>query len=94
MTPKRAPSYFLAPWEPADASAIQALQRGEADAAQQKRALDWIIKTAAGTYNVSFQPGVPDATAFAEGRRFVGIEIVKLLHINPRAFVKEQNVSN
>lgn len=92
MAVNKKPPYFSAPWEPADASAVQALQRGEADAAQQKRALDWIIKHAAGTYNVSFQPGMPDATAFAEGRRFVGTEIIKLLLVNPRAFVKEQNV--
>lgn len=90
MTPKK-PPFFNAPWEPADASAIQAIQRGEADAAQQKRALDWIIKIAAGTYNVSFQPGMADATAFAEGRRFVGTEIVKLLLVNPSAFTKDQN---
>jgi len=83
------PPYFACPWDPADATAMQALQRGEADPTQQKRALDWIIKVAAGTYNTSFHPGQADATAFSEGRRFVGTEIVKLLVLVPRAFTKE-----
>jgi hypothetical protein len=85
------PAFFSAPWEPADASAVQALARGEANPEQQKRALDWVIKTGAATYNTSFTPGSPDATAFAEGRRFVGTQIVKLLSINVAAFVKEQH---
>jgi hypothetical protein len=88
MTPK-VPPYFSCPWEPADASALQALQQGEASPEQQRRALDWVIKIACGTYNTSFYPGQPDASAFAEGRRFVGTEIVKLLIVVPRAFTKE-----
>lgn len=85
----KAPPYFRADWAPADASAMQALQRGDATPEQQRRALDWIIKVGAATYNTSFQPGAPDATAFAEGRRFVGTEIIKLLMVNPKAFTKE-----
>lgn len=89
-TSKATPSYFLAPWEPADASAMRALERGEATPEQQKRALSWIINVGAATYNQSFTPGQPDASAFAEGRRYVGLQIVKLLHINPKAFVKDK----
>lgn len=87
---KTTPPYFLAPWEPADASAMQALERGEASPEQQKRALAWIINVGAGTYNQSFVPGQQDASAFAEGRRFVGLQLVKLLHVNPQAFVKDK----
>jgi hypothetical protein len=85
----KVPPYFSAPWDPADASALQALQRGDASPDQQKRALDWVVKTAAQTYNTSFFPGMADATAFAEGRRFVGTMIVELLLVNPSAFTKE-----
>lgn len=87
---KTTPPYFLAPWEPADASAMQALERGEATPEQQKRALSWIINVGAATYNQSFVPGQQDASAFAEGRRFVGLQLVKLLHVNPQAFVKDK----
>lgn len=81
---RKVPPYFRADYDVPDVSALQALARGEADADQQRRALDWIIRRAAGTYQVSFQPGAPDATAFSEGRRFVGTEIVKLLALSLR----------
>lgn len=67
-------------WEPADAYAMQALAKGIANEGQQKRALDWIIRSA-GTYNVTFFAGQPDCTHFAEGSRHVGLQIVKLLNL-------------
>jgi len=90
--PTKVPAFFDCPWEPADASALQALTRGEASPEQQRRALDWIVKVGAGTYNVSFMPGQADSTAFAEGRRYVGLQIVKLLAVIPHAFTKEKHV--
>lgn len=75
------------PWIPpayglGDISAIQALSNGTADAAQQKRALKWIIYQACCTYDLSYRPGTPDEVAFAEGKRFVGLQLVKALHLN------------
>lgn len=69
-------------WDLPDAGAIQALARGEANDAQQKRALDYIIRSLAGTYDLSYRSGKSDDTAFAEGRRFVGLQIVKLINAN------------
>ena len=66
-------------WLEADAQALRALMRGEATAHQQKRALDFIINEVAATYDMSYRPGDPTATAFAEGKRFVGHTIVFLL---------------
>lgn len=77
--------WLPADWDIADASAIQALQRGDASAEQQRRALGWIINTAAGTYDLSYRPGGQDGerdTAFALGRVFVGQQIVKLMKIS------------
>lgn len=71
-------------YEPADVSAIQALHRGEATPDQQKRALDWIIG-AAGTYDLSYRPDSDRDSAFAEGKRFVGLQLVKLLKLNMAA---------
>lgn len=68
-------------WTPADVAAIQALQRGEATPDQQKRALDYIIHSA-GTYDLSYRPSSDRDTAFAEGKRFVGLQIVTKLKIN------------
>ena len=60
---------------------IQALARGNASMDQQKRALAWIIESAAGTYEMSYRPGAGEGdrdTVFAEGRRFVGNQVVKM----------------
>jgi hypothetical protein len=70
---------------------MQALQRGDASPEQQRRALDWIIRVGATTYDSTFFPGEPDASAFAQGRRFVGLEVVKLLKVVPHAFVKDRS---
>ena len=65
----------------ADAAAIQALLVGTANAEQQRRALDWIIKLAAGTYEFHFYPSDRE-TAFALGKASVGQQIVKLSKLN------------
>src|SRR3546814_12923992 len=72
-----------APWlppsyEPPDVGAIQALARGDASEDQQRRALRNIVETLAGTYDLSYRPDSTHDTAFAEGRRFVGLTLVKL----------------
>ena len=83
--PRRPPPgapWIPASWDDADAGAVQALARGDAGPEQQKRALDWIINLACGTYDLSFSPDSDRATSFAEGRRFVGLQIVKLIRVN------------
>lgn len=75
------------PWLPAsyttaDVSAIQALYRGEADEYQQKRALRWIIETAARTYDEQYYPESSRDTDYALGMRKVGQQIVKLTKLD------------
>lgn len=70
-----------APYEKADILAIRACLAGVASEAQQKRAMDWIITRAANLYDMSYRDQVDGgvtATAFHEGRRFVGSQIVKM----------------
>lgn len=62
--------------------ALQALGQGNANEGQQKLALNWIIQDASGAYELSYRSdadGGERETAFAEGRRFVGLQTVKLL---------------
>ena len=62
--------------------ALQALARGEADAGMQQRALAWIVYAASGMNELSFRSdgeGGERETAFAEGRRFVGMQIQKMV---------------
>lgn len=83
------PAGFSPPdYELADAAAIKALAMGTATEHQQKKALDWIIRAAAGTYDLDYRPDSREH-AFVSGRRFVGLQIVKLLNIDLNAIVKQ-----
>lgn len=72
-----------------DVRAIQALvqyaaENGPAPGPHEvKRALDWIINSACGTYEEPFVPGRQDVKDYLMGRRSVGLAIVKLMHIKP-----------
>jgi hypothetical protein len=68
-------------YEPEHVSAIQLLERGECPEHLQKIAFEWIVTQAAGLYDQSYRTN-PYDTAFAEGRRFVGNTIIKMLKID------------
>lgn len=82
-TPHPPEPWLPVPFAKADAYAIKALARGEATEEQQKRALEWFVYTASVADDLSYRPGVDGdrATAFAEGRRFVGLQTLKLVNI-------------
>lgn len=91
MTTKKAiPPYLRCDYDLPVVSAVQALQRGEASPEQQKGFLSWLINQAAATYGQSFQESGDRETVFAEGRRFVGLQCVKLLHLSTNALRKAQ----
>jgi|GEM_PF-5117775 len=74
-------------WDPADAYAIQACIEGKADPHQQTRAMQFIVDDLCATYDLSFRPDTKDApgdraTDFAEGKRWVGLQLVKLCKLN------------
>lgn len=88
---KIAPIWFRCDYDIADASALQALQAGTATAQQQQRALGWIVNTAAATYETAWEPDNERATSFEAGRRYVGLQIVKLLKINTNILRRNEN---
>lgn len=77
--PKLLPVDQPAPFTPLIVGAAKALEQGTATDHQQKSLCEWLIKSAAGIATPSFRAGDPYATAFAEGRRFVGIQMMMLL---------------
>lgn len=87
-----------APWRPAayedaDVIAFQALAEGKANADQQRRALKWLIERGCATYDMSYRPGGIEGerdTIFAEGRRNVGLQVVKLLKLKVGQLRREQ----
>lgn len=72
-------------YDDATCAALRAIAGGTATAGQQRAVLDWIVNKAAATYDLSYRPGADGDrdTAFAEGRRFVGLQIVKLMRLVP-----------
>lgn len=75
-------------YTPYDAGCIKALSVGLASSDQQVHALRFVVETLASTYDQSFRPGGAEAdrsTIFAEGRRFVGMQLVKLTKVNMRS---------
>lgn len=95
MTKKAPPwaPYTPVDWQLADANALRALAAGTANDDQQRRALHFIINNVCRTYDLSFCPGVDGdrETAMAEGRRFVGLQIVKLLNIDLNKVRRDNN---
>ncbi len=77
-------------WEKHDAYCIQAMARGEATAEQQKHALALIVNNLADTYGHTFVPGAHDQSDFLQGRRDVGLQIVKLTKID-LALIKDKS---
>lgn len=97
MRKQRDPAWMPPAWETQDAFAIKALANGDATPEQQKRALDWIIHNAGATYDVSYRSdrdGGDRETSFAEGRRFVGLQIVKFVNMPRDLIVKTQSKEN
>ena len=88
------------PYEPADYDedviyAVRALSAGTALPHQQKVAWDWLMYvTGTGDFQeLSFRPGGAEGTRetdFAEGKRFVGLQVLKMLHsmVTPKQPVK------
>jgi hypothetical protein len=66
----------------AEAQALRAQYRGEADKRQQKMALEYLLR-AFGTHDTSFRKGDQYLTAFAEGRRHAGTTLVWMLFEAP-----------
>ena len=82
--PEGHPPWLPYPWEkdPAGTAAIRAVDRGEADAAQQRLALTTIIEGICRYYDLSYRPDSERDTAFAEGMRFVGAQVIKISKLN------------
>lgn len=79
------------PYTKADVAALQAMRRGEATSDQQVRGMEYLLETVCDRNGMSFRPGGLEGareTDFAEGRRFVGNQIVKLTKL-PLSKIKD-----
>lgn len=87
-TKKTIPPHLRCDYDIPVVAAAQAMVRGEATADQQRGFMNWLINVAAGTYNQSFMESGDRETVFAEGRRFVGLQTVKLTKLSLNALRK------
>ena len=70
------------PFDKASVHALRSMSHGTASADQQIRALEFIVKELCETDGLSFRPselGGSNDTAFAEGKRFVGLQLRKFI---------------
>lgn len=87
------------PWTPAKYEihhvvAIQAVAQGTANAEQQQAVMKYIVDNLCGYYDLSFRPGGDEGrrdTDFAEGKRFVGSQLVKLMKLDVSMLRRKQN---
>lgn len=74
--------HLPAPYDTYDHASVQALWNGEADAHQQRRALEWIVFTAGGgALDSAYVPGDDKATYIKLGKQMVAKEIMKLVFL-------------
>lgn len=81
------------PWHPTpfttdDVYALQALDKGAANEVQQKRAINFIVHRVCRTMEPDFIPDSDRETSFAAGKRYVGLEVFKLVNM-PRDMVEK-----
>jgi hypothetical protein len=76
---KEADAHYPAQLDKLTIYAIRAMNEGQASSAQQKRFIEWLLWEACRVHDVSYRPNDPYATAFAEGRRFPGIQYQEAL---------------
>lgn len=72
--------------------AVRACASGNASETQQKRAMKWIVDTAANTHSISFRGEQPLTMTFNEGRRSVGAQVIFLLSPDAEKLVETIDV--
>jgi len=66
----------------AEIQALRAVWTGTATSRQQKMSQEWAMR-AFGKDDISYRPGDPEATAYAEGRRSAALLMVWMLKVAP-----------
>lgn len=82
---------FAWPHRIADVAAVQAIMAGTATPEQQMNGMRWVIETACMTYDETFHPESERASAFMQGRRFVGLKLVLMSKTSINALLKRQD---
>ena len=60
-------------------NAVRLLAAGEASAHHQKMVFDFVVNDLCDSYGMSYRPDDHSATDFAEGKRWVGMQLVRFM---------------
>lgn len=82
---------FAYPHRIADVAAVKAMSNGTATPDQQIRGMRWIIEKGCMAYDETFHPESERASAFMQGRRYVGLKLVLFINANLTALKKRQD---
>jgi hypothetical protein len=81
--PKEPLPWQLGHTENEDIFAVQAVVKGIANAAQQQRYHDYVVKTLCRTDRMEFWPGNSEASVFSAGKRWVGLMLRRIERLRP-----------
>lgn len=82
---------FAYPHKIADVAAVKAIANGTATPDQQVRGMRWIVEKGCMTYDETFHPESERASAFMQGRRFVGLKLVLFINASLGALRKRHD---
>lgn len=71
--------------------ALKGLSSGTANDAQQKAAIKWVVEELCRTYDLSYRPSGDRDTVFAEGKRFVGLMLVREINLDTKLLRSNSN---
>lgn len=84
---------FAYPHRISDVAAVQAMAMGTATSDQQIEGMRWIVETACMTYDETFHPDSERASAFMQGRRFVGLKLILMFKVSLAKLRERQNLN-
>ena len=76
------PSTLPVVWADRDVQNLKALYENRLPPENGRQVFDFIIKNLCGHHEISMRFGEPDATAFNEGRRFVGVKMISMVALS------------
>ncbi len=86
--------FNVQPLDKREVLALQAVNRGEADAHQQRLSLAVICNKFSRPNDLLFVPGSNDQTSFMNGRAFTGMQILKTLNIKAGQLQNDEDISH
>lgn len=78
---KIVPRWFECDYESGHVAAAKALMKGEARPDQQIEFMKWLVNNACLYNDVAWEPDSDRTSSFEAGRRYVGVQVIKLTQI-------------